>query len=295
MFKKLNAFLHQSFPFEISITRILLSSVIVGLFVSLFLLFFRPFGSGEYILEGRAWILWCYGFVTFLILLANMLVLPAVFPRIFNETKWNVFKAVCFQFWYILNIGTANLLVAKFIGGKHISILEFPGFLLTALAIGVFPITLSVFSIHAFLLRKYLESVREINDRIVSSKSRRGVTEESRQAVVITSETGKEKAEINLKDLLFIKSVDNYVEIYKSDGGHIKTIFLRSSLKRIEASLKEQTLFFKCHRAFLVNVSNISRVIGNSQGYKLIFAGVEFSIPVSRNYSKKLKKLMAGT
>jgi hypothetical protein len=295
MFAKLGDFLRQPFPFEKSITRILFSSFIVGLFVSIFLLVFRPFGSGEYILEGRTWILWGYGFVTFLILLADMLVLPAVFPRIFDKTKWNIFKAICFQFWYIVSIGAANLFYAKFIGEKNINILDVPGFLLTALAIGIFPITLGVLSIHIFLLRKYLASAKEINERIVSLGSRRGATDEGRQAVVITSETGKEKAEINLKDLLFIKSVDNYVEVYKTDGGNVKMIFLRSSIKRIEANLKEPPLLFKCHRAFLVNVSNISRVMGNSQGYKLIFAGVDHSIPVSRNYSKKLKELIAGT
>lgn len=295
MFKKLTTFLRQPFPFEIPVIRVLFYNVIVGLFVSIFLVVFRPFGSGKYILEGRAWILWGYGFVTFLILLADMLVLPAVFPGIFDEKKWNVFKSLCFQFWHILSIGTANLLYAKFIGGGQIGIYEIPGFLLTALAIGFFPITLSVFSAHAFLLRKHLDSVREINERIVSSESRRGAREESQQAVVITSETGKERAEINLKDLLFIKSVDNYVEIYRTDGGLIKKKFLRSSLKRIEAGLKGHPFLLKCHRAFLVNVSNISRVTGSSQGYKLIFTGVEYPIPVSRNYSKKLKKLMAGT
>lgn len=292
MFKKIGDSLHQPFPIDKSIARNFLSSLIVGLFVSLFLRVFQPFGSGEYILEGRAWILWGYGFVTFLILLADMILLPAIFPGIFDEKKWNVLKAVCFQFWHILSIGTANLLYAKFIGGKSIGLYDVPGFLLTALAIGFFPITLSVFTIHAFLLRRYLESVRKMNERIPLLESRKGATEESQEAVVFTSETGKEKAEISLRDLLFIKSVDNYVEIHKTDNGHIRTIILRSSLKRIEASLKE-THLFKCHRAFLVNVSNVSRVTGNSQGYKLIFPGVEYPIPVSRNYSKKLKKLMA--
>jgi DNA-binding LytR/AlgR family response regulator len=51
---------------------------------------------------------------------------------------------------------------------------------------------------------------------------------------MIASETGKEKIEINLDDLLFIKSIDNYVEVYRRDGDNIKVILLRSSLKRIK-------------------------------------------------------------
>ena len=85
MFSKMRVFLRQPFPFDLSLTRILFSSFTIGLFVSVFLLIFKPFGSGAYILEGRAWILWGYGFVTFLILLVDMLVWPAVFPGFFNS------------------------------------------------------------------------------------------------------------------------------------------------------------------------------------------------------------------
>jgi len=112
------------------------------------------------------------------------------------------------------------------------------------------------------------------------------------QIVTFSSEGGKEEVKIRLHDLLFIRSADNYVEIYRTDNGEIKRIFLRSSLKRIEQDLKDHSLLFKCHRAFMVNVNNISRVAGNSQGYKLIFKRIEFVIPVSRNTSKNLFKLV---
>jgi len=57
MINKLRVFLQQPFPFEMSTRQIVLSLVGVGLFVSLFLVIFQPFGSAEYILEGRAYIL----------------------------------------------------------------------------------------------------------------------------------------------------------------------------------------------------------------------------------------------
>jgi hypothetical protein len=293
MFAKIRTFFKQPFPFENSIARIFLSSITIGLFVSLFLLIFQPFGSGEYILEGRAWILWGYGVVTFIILMANILILPAVFPQIFNETKWNVLKGIYFQFWLIVSIGTANLFYAKFIGKKNLSIMDFPGFLLTALAIGFFPVILSIFSIHSYLFKKYIESTEKINKRIASFENQKSKKDETPPVVIITSETGKDKVEINLNDLLFIKSVDNYVELYKTDNDNIEMLMLRSSLKRIEGNLKEYPNLFKCHRAFLVNVKNISKVTGNSQGYKLNFKGIGYSIPVSRNYSKELLKLVA--
>ena len=288
----MRAFLRQPFPFDLSLTRILFSSFTGGLFVSVFLLTFRPFGSGAYILEGRTWILWGYGFVTFLILLVDMLVWPAVFPGFFNEKKWNVAKGIGFQFWHIISIGAANLFYAAFVGGKEIRLLAVPGFLLQALAVGFFPITIGIFSIQSVLSKKYAESTRRLNDSILSLESRTAEPEKNPQIVAFSSEGGKEEVEIRLQDLLFIKSVDNYVEIYRADNGQIKRIFLRSSLKRIEQDLKDYSFLFKCHRAFMVNVNNISRIAGNSQGYQLIFKGIEFVIPVSRNASKNLFKLV---
>lgn len=288
----MRVFLRQPFPFYISLTRILFFSFTIGLFVSVFLLIFKPFGSGEYILEGRTWILWGYGFVTFLILLVDMLVWPAVFPGFFNETKWNVAKGIGFQFWHIISIGTANLLYAAFVGEKEIRLLAVPGYLLQALAVGFFPITIGIFSIQSILLKKHAESTKRLNDNILALESRTAEPEKNPQIVAFSSEGGKEEVEIRLQDLLFIKSADNYVEIYRTENDKIKRIFLRSSLKRIEQDLKDHPFLFKCHRAFLVNIKNISRVAGNSQGYQLIFKGIEYAIPVSRYTSKNLFKLI---
>ncbi|MCJ7581476.1 MAG: LytTR family transcriptional regulator [Candidatus Aminicenantes bacterium] len=288
----MRVFLRQPFPFYISLTQILFLSFTTGLFVSVFLLIFKPFGSGVYILEGRTWILWGYGFVTFLILLVDMLVWPAVFPGFFNETKWNVSKGIGFQFWHIVSIGTANLLYAALVGEKEIRLLAVPGYLLQALAVGFFPITLGIFYIQSILLKKYAESTRRLNENFLALENRTAVPEKNRQIVAFTSEGGKEEVEIRLHDLLFIKSADNYVEIYRTENDKIKRILLRSSLKRIEQDLKDYPFLFKCHRAFLVNIKNISRVAGNSQGYQLFFKGNEYAIPVSRYTSKNLFKLI---
>jgi DNA-binding LytR/AlgR family response regulator len=42
--------------------------------------------------------------------------------------------------------------------------------------------------------------------------------------------------------------------------------------------------FKKCHRCWLVNTQKIKAISGNSKGYFLLIEGVEFKIPVSRNF-----------
>ena len=290
MLTKLRAYLRQPFPYRISWTRILLLGAVTGLFVSLFLWIFKPFGSADYFLDGRTWILWGYGFVTFLVLLADMLIGPVVFPGFFNEKKWNLARAIGFQFWHIISIGVANLFFAAFVGGKEIRLWASPGFILQALAIGFFPLTISMFSIQAILLNKYAESSRRMNESLLASRSRPGETGQEPMTVAFASESRKDKVEMRLQDLLLIKSTDNYVEVYTADHDQVKMMMLRSSLKKIEQDVKDHPCLFKCHRAFLVNVDNISRVTGNSQGYQLVFKGIEFLVPVSRKTSKNLFK-----
>jgi DNA-binding LytR/AlgR family response regulator len=292
MFLKIRAFLRQPFPFELPIIRILLLSSTVGLFVSIFLLIFKPFGVGAYVLEGRAWIIWGYGLVTFLVLVINRTVGPAVLPRLFNEAKWTVFKDLSFQFWHILSIGAANLLFAAVVGAERIRFLAVPVFLLQALAVGFFPLSLGAFSTQTVLFKRYAESTRQMNESLRALGSRKNGSDVSPETVVLSAESGKEKVEVRLSDLLLIKSVDNYIEIYTADNDRVSAQILRSSLRRIAQDLKDLPFLFKCHRAFLVNVRNIHRVAGNSQGYKLIFKGIEFEVPVSRNTSKGLFRLV---
>lgn len=67
MFSRIRTFLRQPYPFEVPLVPVLLVSATIGLFVSVFLFVFRPFGSDSYVLEGRAWVIWGYGTVTFLL------------------------------------------------------------------------------------------------------------------------------------------------------------------------------------------------------------------------------------
>lgn len=292
MIKKLRVFLKQPFPLEQPTLHLILSLCIVGLFVALFLVIFQPFNASDYVQEGRAWVLWGYGVVTMLALMFDNFILTRIFPGIFNETKWNLFRGICFQFWHIISVATANMLYAHCIGGKELGVISILDFFLTALAVGFFPITFSVLSVYIYLLKKYTESSREMNERIRAHENYAKKAAELSQNLIISSESGREKIELTAKDLLFIKSIDNYVEVYWTQHDQRKTTLLRSALKRIEEDLKAYPFLFRCHRTYLVNVNNISRITGNSHGYKLGFKGLEQLIPVSRHNSKKLNQLL---
>jgi DNA-binding LytR/AlgR family response regulator len=48
----------------------------------------------------------------------------------------------------------------------------------------------------------------------------------------------------------------------------------------------------KCHRSYLVNLSTIKEIAGNSQGAKISFIVGEKEIPLSKTYYKHIKNIM---
>jgi DNA-binding LytR/AlgR family response regulator len=86
---------------------------------------------------------------------------------------------------------------------------------------------------------------------------------------------------IDLKDILYIESIGNYVNIYTVS----KKIIAYLTLKGLEAQLPQHE-FLKTHQSFLVNFPRISSIEGN----QVLINGA--SIPISRNYKEALMKIV---
>jgi len=91
--------------------------------------------------------------------------------------------------------------------------------------------------------------------------------------------------------LLFIQSCDNYANIVRQKNGNTTEKLLRSSLKNIEEQI---TLPFvvRCHRSFIVNLSLVQAITGNSRNYTLSLKNYHTPIPVSRESEKHVLELL---
>jgi DNA-binding LytR/AlgR family response regulator len=136
------------------------------------------------------------------------------------------------------------------------------------------------------MLRSHLKLADELNRKLKENKSI--------QEKIIHFNSDYQKDSLAIKDsfLLFIRSANNYIEVFWKEGDTIKNQMVRSSMTNAEELLKEHKFIFKCHRSFMVNINHIERIEGNSQGYKLFFENVNFSIPVSKNFASKLQELI---
>jgi endonuclease IV len=83
-------------------------------------------------------------------------------------------------------------------------------------------------------------------------------------------------------NFLFARAEGNYIELTQYKNDSITTELKRITLKQFESQLAAHSFLFRCHRAYLINLTRIEKVSGNSQGYLLSFNSAADKVPVSR-------------
>ncbi len=89
-----------------------------------------------------------------------------------------------------------------------------------------------------------------------------------------------------LRDVLAIRSAENYITVVKQEGSGLKEILLRNSLSRIERELPYG--FVRVHRSHIVNLQRVSEVTSNTQGGLVRFGELPLELRISRRYCAAL-------
>jgi len=104
------------------------------------------------------------------------------------------------------------------------------------------------------------------------------------------SENNSAVLSIQVINVAFIKSADNYVEIVYKDDDSFKKKLIRNTLKNVELQIKPYSNFIRCHRICIVNLHHIEKLNSNYGRHFLTLKGYQEFIPVSRQYLLKLKE-----
>ena len=103
---------------------------------------------------------------------------------------------------------------------------------------------------------------------------------------------GQKLFDIDVSDIRFIKSMQNYVSIGYVNQNFEKDIF-RQTLSALEDELANTSLI-RCHRSYIVNLPHIEEVKGNAQGLRLQIRDTDEVIPVSRSYVSSVREAWKG-
>jgi len=280
--------LNKSFPISTTTFSNVRIIVFAGFFISTFIVFFKPFGLENINISNKNFILIGYGLVTSMILFINLILIKTRFKQIFNEEKWTILKNICWFLWIISTIGLANFIYTNLFFAFPFSIRGIVYFQIYTLIIGAIPSTVITLVMQNNYLKKNIKNANLISDNI-EKKEKHG---EIKEKIILLAENSKDKIELEVKNLLFIESAGNYVEVNYLENNKLKTKLLRSSLKRIYNSLINYPNLFKSHRAYIINTNNISNVKGNAQGYQISLINIDKKVPVSRNFISDFKKII---
>ena len=100
--------------------------------------------------------------------------------------------------------------------------------------------------------------------------------------------------EISTELLIYAKSERNYMEFFYIQDGRLTSIVLRMTKSSALEQLNDIETIVDCHRSYLVNIITIESIKGNSRGYLLNLNFVANPIPVSRQKSKAIIKVIAN-
>ncbi len=273
MFENLN----QSYPFNNNFKHNVKTIGLVSMGFVLIVLYFQPFGINFLRSEHDGYFVLAAGFLSAMTLFANTLLLPGLLPSIFNPEKWTIRKEMIWNVWLFLNLFVIIFILVWYV--RKVDFTDLPIFRTGALAL--LPLVL-------FNLINYNHSLKNKVVSVIDSgrqwfKEERQHHEKFREIELI-AENGKDVFKAPLDNLFLFHSSGNYVEIFlKQNQGFRKKLF-RQTLANVEIYLSDEPDFRKCHRCWFVNTKKVKSILGNSKGYYLLIDGIDFKIPVSRNF-----------
>jgi len=248
----------------------------VGSFLALFMMVFQPFGvtnhdpnfrvNTQFVLPMLA-----MGIIVSLILIINEFLLRPLLIQKLDQVKLLVWLA-----WTYILTGSIVFLIYNVLGSWHdFHWSSYLGFLRDVGMVITFPVAGFWFAVRHQALRSSYVNLKSAPSR------------PSSHMLSFTSENGKDPLLVSAGDVLFLEAEDNYIGINYLENGEQRAHLIRSSLKRLEATLDEPDMH-RCHRSFIVNLGRVHSCSGNRHALHLKLVGMSGIVPVSRTYTEAI-------
>ena len=226
-----------------------------------------------------------YSCVVLVMLSINILLLPRILIRWFDNENWTLARHLIFVFYVIFSISTVitiiNIILRGWDNCQPFIQLYLTDLLHVAL-IGIFPMAATTFIIKDRLIRSHQIKGQKATKKLKAIQKSTNDTGN----IIIQSDT-QEQLELILNDFVAGVAKDNYTNIYWNTTDGISQKLLRITLKNLEAQVCNEYIV-RCHRSYLINLKSVNQVLGNANGYKLRVNDLDWSIPVSRIKGKEI-------
>ncbi len=168
--------------------------------------------------------------------------------------------------------------------------LSWSNFLETLVIIGFCSFAIGLYWRYKFrsrYLAAELEETRLLNEQLSKTQKSEDVLQSS-ETITLTGSTS-ESVTLSVSSLLYIEAVGNYVKVYQWRDEQLHTDMLRATTKQMEEMLRPYPMIARCHRAFLINISQVKQISSNVGSMQLIMKHCHDAIPVSRSNMSQIK------
>lgn len=276
----------EPYPSVISPWKVVVVPAVI-IFLVLYLL--QPFGIAR-IGSGKLWVTLGSACISAGVSSLFVWVLPWMFPRYYEERAWTLGKEVLGTLALLLCITVCVWFYVSWLCGVMPGVRLFFTVLLWVLILGAFPTVLFAMWNRNIRLARNLREATELNLRL----SKKQEAEEMPSATLVFSGGTKDTLVMDARSFLYAESEGNYVRLHylsPKDNRPVSRL-LRLTMKQAEAAVASAPFIVRCHRAFLVNLHQVTKMDGNSQGYRLRLEECAEEVPVSRAYVRRVKLLI---
>ena len=196
---------------------------------------------------------------------------------------WRIWHETVNIFLMVLFIGLCNFLLFTFMFHYPLRLDLCVTFVYWTFIIGFFISVLSTFMSYQRYLRGQLNALLD-----KTTDKQTGI-----QVTVHDTRVRGNDVTLPINDLLYIEAQKNNVVVGYVKDGKLRKDELQTSLTAVLNDLSEYDNIFQCHRSFVVNLNNITKAYGNSNGYTMELGGGLATVPVSRSFVGKLKSFIS--
>ena len=258
--------LNRQINFVQSIKRKFLIGFALCLFLSFIIIVLQPFDTNQFKSSHKLLLLSGFGVVTFIVFVIQSSIENLWYYKI--RKVWRVSHEVYSTIIFFAFSGTILYLYNRIVVNELNYTLDTHLLYLRTIVVAMIPI----FAPFMIYLRQ------RFGERIIPA---------SNSSITLTGENKNEIIRLEKDELLFVKAIENYVEIcFIDQDKKVTSRTFRQTLSKV----KQQLPFLeKCHKSYLVNIGTVAVITGNSQSAKISFVAGEKEIPLSKTYYKDVK------
>lgn len=259
----------------------------ISISVFLFILFFQPFPTNHFEFENKLLFIAGFGFIIFITQVIVQILFQRYLIQNMEDEEYNPLMTSLFYFVQMLFTSVAFVFYIRYVGNTGIT---FNVVLRVAVISLSVPVTIHLKNSLLAMHLKYKKLLDE--SRLQQDKLKMFSDNYANKFIGLDSENESDSLRIQVSELIFVKSADNYVEVGFCEGGEFRKKMLRNTLKNIEKQLKEFNNFVRTHRSSIVNIQYIDKLNKNFNTYWLTLTDTKETVPVSRQYLMAVKDLL---